>query len=332
MKESFGKNRLFWLIVLIPSITVLILSFLMLIPTEDAENLTFIEIILVDWIFISSWFTLLAIIYSIIKVIKNKLIKKEHKKNEDIKAKNNIKLIKNSNILNKVMLILFILSLFSLDIGVFGFGLLSNFNHASGFDMFKYLWGMLLALPIPLASFILGIKYRKRILGTNKNIIIGAIMTIILCSISLISLFLPTYNIEYNNIYKYQDIINIKLPTSGEYTRIEWDSSYLLNHVSNKVKFKNNDETNKFYNDLKDNDNWITKDQMSTNLGVFIPEGLICYSQNEKCYYSIYNVELNEYNSIPKNTQNYNIKAMMYDPEINTFKIEEYTYKYVYIE
>ena len=66
---------------------------------------------------------------------------------------------------------------------------------------------------------------------------------------------------------------------------------------------------------------------VSTILNNFIPSSLVCHS-DDRCYYSIYIDELNKYNTIPPETGDYNIKTLMYDPDISTLKIEDFEYTY----
>ena len=77
------------------------------------------------------------------------------------------------------LLLLFWLSIASLFIGVE----LANFLSQITNDLTecKYMWVLLLFLPIPIASVLLGIKYKKIGYSCKKNIIGGIIMIFFLC-------------------------------------------------------------------------------------------------------------------------------------------------------
>ena len=229
-----------------------------------------------------------------------------------------------------LLLLLFIFSFFTPWIGLFGWVILTNYNKATDAEAFNYTYGSIIGIIIPLISFILGIKYSKEGIKCTKNIVIGIIMCsliIMMCSMSLLNGML-NFEKNYSEINVYKKIIGIKLPKEAKYISIKWDESYLKNHISSTAKFKNERESDDFYNSIKTNNNWILHDDISTNLNNFVPSSLICMSKKDKCYYSVYINELNSYNEIPNETGDYHIKALMYDPDINTLKIEDFEYNY----
>lgn len=229
-----------------------------------------------------------------------------------------------------ILIILFVLSLFSVQIASYFILILNKNNPSYDLEFTKYMYGALFALPIPLSSFILGIIYKNKGIKCLKNIIAGAIMSFIIIIISMVSLvpYTMDYYKDYSNINKYKDIIGVELPKEGKYSSIEWDSSYLLSHVSNTAQFINRDESTKFYEDIKSSDKWITYDKIETTLMNFVPSSLICSTNENRCYYSIYNEELNSYNIVPTESGNYHIHAMFYDPDTNRLKIEDFIYQY----
>lgn len=232
------------------------------------------------------------------------------------------------NVMKIILIILFILTLLTPWLALAGWAILVKINHAADFNVFKYTYGALFALPLPILSLVLGIIFNRKGLKCIKNIVSGIIMILIIIMISLSSLTSLAFNKNYSEVNAYTQIIGIELPKEGEYSSVKWDSSYLQNHISNRAKFTNTEEANKFYQKIQTNDHWITKENISTALNIFIPQSLICTSKEKECYYSIYNQELKEYNTIPTESGNYHIKTMLYDPNIHTLKIEEYTYEY----
>lgn len=226
-----------------------------------------------------------------------------------------------------ILLLLFIFSFFTPWIGLFGWGMLTIHNGATDLSAFNYTYGALIGLVIPLLSLILGIIYNQKGINCVKNIVIGIIMCGLILIMSSFSLLSKTFETDYSKISVYKDIINIELPKNAKYTNIKWDESYLKNNISSSVKFEDKNESDIFYDKVKNNDNWILYKNVSTILNNFIPSSLVCHS-DDRCYYSIYIDELNKYNTIPPETGDYHIKTLMYDPDISTLKIEDFEYTY----
>lgn len=253
----------------------------------------------------------------------------DKKVNMDDYINENNKHIGKYKIINAILIIIFILTLFTPWISLGFWGFLTLKHGAIDFESFKYTYGALYALPLPVISLILGVIYNKKNgIRSLKNIISGAIMIGLILLMCITSLTSYSYDKDYSEIYVYKDLIGIKLPNEGKYSRIEWDSSYLLGHISHVVRFTNKTESNKFYENIKNSENWITKDKIGTTLNNFIPDSLICSSKMNECYYSVYIEELNSYNTIPESDGNYHIHTMFYDPNIKALKIEDFMYQY----
>lgn len=232
-------------------------------------------------------------------------------------------------IMDIILIILFILNLFTPFIALDCWQSLSIKNNAYDFYTFKYTYAVLFVLPLPLLSLILGIIYSKKGLKCIKNIVIGAIMTFILLIISSSSLLYDsTIDKNYYDINTYENIIGIELPKKIDYYSIKWDESYLQDLVSSSAKFTDKDESNRFYQDIQNSENWIKKDDIGTTMSIFVPNSLICTSKKYECYYSIYNEELNSYNILPSESGKYHIKSMIYDPDRDTLRIEDFIYDY----
>lgn len=253
-----------------------------------------------------------------------------NKKNKDysyyLRKKNNSE-NKNGTI-RIILIILFVVTLLTPWISSLFISLLIIKNQAFEFGIFKYAYGALYALPIPLLSLILGIIYRIKGIKCLKNIIAGIIMTFIVLIISSLSISSSGYERDYSEIETYKDIIKIDLPKEGYYTRIEWDESYLKNHISSGITFKNEEEANRFYQDIINSEDWILKEDISTTLNNFVPYSMYCYSGYDSCYYSIYVKELGTYNLVPQKSGMYHIVTMLYDPQRKKLSIEDFDYTY----
>ncbi len=197
-------------------------------------------------------------------------------------------------------------------------GLSLEMLHAPILD---YLWGAWLVMPIPILSIILGIKYKRKGITCTKNIVAGWILTVLLFLIGCMA-FVDPVKREYSDIFKYQEVIGVTLPKEGKLFQLELDKSgkYQLSYIL----WKNHEEVESFYNEIKENKNWVLKSEMDSRLR----EALIskCESKDEECYYSIYIGETKEYNQVPEVRWNYQIYSMVYDPEIYSLKIEKCIY------
>lgn len=224
------------------------------------------------------------------------------------------------------LIILFILTILSIWASMILILLIAQKENVPLFLTFNYTWVAYYVLPIPILSIILGIIYRIKGLKCTKNIVAGIIVTgIILLEVSVS--FLINNEIDYKNINSYQEMIGVKLPTKGEYYKVDWDESYLLDHSSNYIIFTNPTEEKAFLEELKNSNLWLTKNELNTNLENLITPAT-CESVKQECYYSLYIKELNTHNTLPVQNGVYHIYAMAYSSDKSYLDIEEYIYNY----
>ncbi|MGE5456703.1 MAG: YcxB family protein [Ignavibacteriales bacterium] len=189
------------------------------------------------------------------------------------------------------------------------------------------MWVMFLFLPIPILSIILGFIYRKKGVKCTKNIVGGFIIAILLITYGSFT-FMFNFETNYSEISSYEKVIGIDdIPTKGKYIKTEWSTDYLINHITNYVMFTDSVEIRKFKSDIEKSNNWILKEEINSNLYIFIPNSLICQSK-ENCYYSVYIEEINSYNTIPEETDIYHIFAMAFNPKYSSLQIEDFEYIY----
>ena len=240
------------------------------------------------------------------------------------------KINKKNNIIRTLLIILFIACFFSVPLGMSIVAKKISNNNVSGFDFIKYTSGMFYALPIPVLSIILGFIYKSKGFKCTKNIVVGFIMGVILLiygSFSKMEVF--NFTTDYQEFTPYSEIVSVSLPTEAiEYQKIIPTTSYLNEHIWHIVKYQDNEITNKFYQDIMNSDNWITKENISTNLNTFVVNSFNC-SGEIVCYYSVYNKEINAYNQIPSESGKYRIYSMFYDPNNRKLEIQEYSYTYI---
>lgn len=226
------------------------------------------------------------------------------------------------------LIFLFILSIASLWLGLGTCAILCKMSNLPYYLWSKYMCGMWFWLPVPILSIILGFKYNKRGIKCKKNIIGGFIIAALLLLYGSFSfLFDFNFEVDYSEIYHYESIIGIKVPTQGTFIRQEWEQSYLLDHTTNYAWFKNSKENNEFLENIQKSNNWILESEISSNLGIFIPANMSCPSDSV-CYYSVYIEGMENYNTIPSETGKYHIYSMMYHPKKAVLQIEDYFYYY----
>ena len=204
---------------------------------------------------------------------------------------------------------------------------ISRLNNVPHVLFTKNMWALYLCLPIPILSIVLGFIYVNKGVKCIKNIVCGFIVGFLLIIFGSFSSKFD-YRCNYEEIYSYKEIIDVtEMPTQGEYDKIVWDSSYLQNHITHYIKFTNNEEVKLFKANIDINNNWLTKENLGTNISSLIPTSMLC-EKHHKCYYSLYIDELDEYNKYPTKTGNYSIYAMLFDYNSAYLQIEEYNYNY----
>lgn len=234
-----------------------------------------------------------------------------------------VKQIKNSEMLKKIMTILFILNCICIPLALYTVNLANT--RAEGFQFIKNLWIFWLWLPIPALSIILGTKYKRVHASFDKNILSGVIVGVLLLILGSFSFFL--INQEYSKIYKYEEVLNITLPSDGELYMQEYDAYF--NNMNEFVKidvYFESDDCTEINELIKSKSNWVSIDELSSELRIFIPTTLV---GSESSYFSIYNKTLDNYNSVPNESGEYSICVMMFDKENKHLEINEYSFSYV---
>lgn len=238
---------------------------------------------------------------------------------------NNNKSFKSKNIIKIILLILFILNIISIYLGIFTWQYIVKEKNIPLFLSYRYLFTFWIWLPFPILSIILGNKYKK-IVKCKKNIISGWIVLIIFILLGLIGVLNITNEVAYEEIFKYENIIDVDIPNKGIYVRddITVDNEKL---IKNYVKFKNKNEILKFENSLKKSENWNLKQNINSTLRILIPNDMVCELGSE-CYYLIYIEEVDKYNTLPDEKGSYHVYTMMYNFKTTSLQIDDYIYKY----
>ena len=200
---------------------------------------------------------------------------------KDIYDRNNYK---QSEGVKKILNILFILCICSMFLGLIFWKIFTS-NVNPYFEL-EHCFYMLLALPFPILSLVFGIYFGKYGYNTKKNIIWGIIMSVPLLLGFIIPLSMKEYYVDFNLVEKYNSIIEVKMPSSGIYKKIEWDEPKGL--ISSYIEFDNKNDCKKFQSDIKKSENWVSGydgDRIS-NLTAKMETQMLCYSK--ECFYSLY--------------------------------------------
>lgn len=193
--------------------------------------------------------------------------------------------------------ILFILSLCSIFLGLVIVGISANKAPIpeDPYSMIENMWKMLLIIPIPLGSMIFGIVLTIKHFKCKRNIIGGAIMTILLAIYGSFSFVFekPSHDIaDLNNIAA---SINISLPSEGYVSISNEVSKTNENQTINTTFYARFNNKNAMIMNINSNENW--KDNID-----FIPTNTVPVTYTSLTanfdYYLVYNVTKKEYNNI----------------------------------
>lgn len=187
-------------------------------------------------------------------------------------------------------------------------------------------WVMFLFLPIPILSIILGIKYKNvGYKGCTKNIVAGCVVAFILIMCGVF-VFDDTHEVEYANIYNFRNIISLDIPENGwAFSYKNWESyNENIDNYDFYEFYFHKEDASFFENQIKNNNNWVNKENMNTSIKEFIP-ALI----TSNYYAALYNVNLSEYNIIPNTDGKHEIYFMIYTPHDYRLGIYHYTYNYI---
>lgn len=203
-------------------------------------------------------------------------------------------------------------------------------------DMTEYMWLFYLPLPIPIASIVLGIIYKRKGFKATKNIVAGSIFVFLLVIYgSFTFIFSGTYSHDYSYVNQIETTINFELPDSGKINTEDWttgsQSTTDSTHYSNvsDVYFTDESEISALDSSIKSSKLWVPS--ISTSLSSIIPSMYSIYSSGtEYDYFMVYNVDLKNYNTVPTTPGKYNFIFLAYDSVNHKMKIGEYTFDVVY--
>ncbi len=228
------------------------------------------------------------------------------------------------------LLLLFWLSIASLFIGIN----LSNYLSQITNDLteYKYMWVLLLFLPIPIASIVFGKKYKKMGYSCKKNIVGGAIMTFLLCIYSYFTIFYFAHKDylfdDYSYLTKLEEKIHFDFPKQGKIFTSKLEKIIMPSYqmiATSTVEFHNQEE-------IRDLEKRIQSSNMWTNYNTTILQSIeptiYIERDNNDIYYLIYIENFDTVNEIPPQSGEYKTFCFMYDMNENVLNIYEYYLKF----
>lgn len=238
--------------------------------------------------------------------------------NKDVYVNKKIKNELSPRIINKILLIIFVLSILSILYYIY------NFDDTK-YNVVKDSWHLIILSILPLLSLILGIIYinRGKEYKAKKNIVGGIIALLLIC-IFATDTFNAAVPQSYKNIFKYEEIVSIKLPEKGKFVEdVSFNqNAYMKDFKTYKVYFDNKNSY-KIDEEIKNSKNWIYNSDLKSSLNIFISD---MFYSNTKSYYLIYNVDLKQYNSLPDKSGKYKYYVMIFNTGNKILEINEFTY------
>lgn len=183
--------------------------------------------------------------------------------------------------------------------------------------------------PIPIASIVWGFVLKSKGCKYKKNIIVGIIMTVLLCMYgSFTFIFSNVYDHSDEPIIKVEQMIGMDIPQHRQINTQNWteemQSDSRENIYSISDVYFDDSATEEFEKQLAINEKWLSS----------IPNDLIgityTFSSYSSCdYMLIYNMDTSEYNTLPNESGEFHFINILYRSDENQMTIIEYSIDYV---
>lgn len=233
---------------------------------------------------------------------------------------------KKQNALKIVGLLFFFGSIGTLWGALHSVSALSDANHL----FLENTWVFYAFLPIPTASIIIGFFLKKNGIKYKKNIVVGIIMSFLLVaygSFSLISAELFDHSEEY--VLTVEERTGIDIPTAEYITTEDFTIGEQSGTSSNVFYYRseivfNQEAAANFENTLKHNEKWMKN--IPTNYIGILPS---LYNPVSAEYTLIYNLDTEQFNTLPGKNGEYKLICITYNSENCTMVIYEYSISYI---
>ena len=244
----------------------------------------------------------------------------------NFKGVDNFKNTDNTLSISYFMTFLFILTTGSLWGALWSYSLIDELNPQHAFNFLKNTWIFWCWLPIPIASIVLGFKYKNKGINCTKNIVGGFIIGFLLLIYGSFCL-MPTFNEDYGKINDYKNYIDANIPSSGELEIHYWGNYFDDDKKEYSIinVYYDKEDVSDLVSSIENSKNWILSTKIKSELKILLPSQ---FRAKEDLYYSVYNKTINEYNVIPNESGIYEIYAMSYDKNKKELIIHKYKLMY----
>lgn len=218
--------------------------------------------------------------------------------------------------------VLFVASILSIWGALYGMTLLPDQNTV----IWDKEWMFFCFLPIPIASIIVGLHLKKKGVKYKKNIVVGIVMTIFLCLLGVPSLSSKdVYIHDEAPLLVVEEYTQVNIPEAKQINTVEWNQSVAGTYVfyDTRVYFEE-EKVSEFETLLQEDKRWIS--EIPTQLvGILSPMG----TREGYQYFMIYNIDTEEYNTLPSEKGTYHFIQVFYSIEDKGMRIAEYRVEFV---
>ena len=227
--------------------------------------------------------------------------------------------------INSMLRWLFVLTLLSIFIGFALVVSISPMTQAQG----DYMWGELFVLPIPLASIVLGIVYRKKGYRCTKSIVAGAIVALYVCGMGLPSLFVgPSGTYDYGYVAQVGQAVGVEMPEQGRITSRDFGTRLSTNGKVNVLRdshviFEEQAQVDRLSGAVLEDERW-TGDIRTELIGLLPYSYAGTFETGHYDRFMIYNATLDAYNTLPQESGEYKFYYLAYNTSLGTMDVTEY--------
>lgn len=230
-----------------------------------------------------------------------------------------------SGFLKTLSAILVAASIFSIFAALVLMSNVSNSNHL----FVENTWLFFLFVPIPVLSIVFGLILKSKGYKYKKNVIVGIVMTLLLCAYGTFSFAFSHFYIHNDEpVNRIEQYLNIDIPEYEQINTIdmtegEQSSSRVQVYYTSDVYFDDN-AGNSFVSLAANDERWLPS----------VPNDLIGISSDFYYYLDsdfslFYNTDNDEYNTIPAESGKYHFISVFYQSERKQMEIVEYELNYV---
>ena len=222
---------------------------------------------------------------------------------------------------SKILLVLEILSLLSFCGAILSINIISN--KVVDFLLTEKMFVFWLWLPIPIFSIIFGYYCKRSSINPKLSIRFGVLVSLLLIIFGSFSIVMPVGRVSYDVVKEYEEVLKIDIPKDGDFVQNKYNTYFDLdkkNVVVTEMYFKNDKKLEKY---IISNDNWIDLDTAVKEYERIVPYQMKNRECN-KCYITIYNNDLDKYNSFSDLDKNTHFTVGLYNTESNVLEINSF--------